>query len=92
MPLAPVRDAGEIPATVLAALGIPELVWVADARRPLAPPPLDRLADALASRRLLLVLDNCEHVIDGGGPAGRPGAGRLRPASASWPPAGSRSA
>ncbi len=65
VPLAPVRDAGEIPATVLAALGIPELVWVADARRPLAPPPLDRLADALASRRLLLVLDNCEHVIDG---------------------------
>jgi predicted ATPase/DNA-binding SARP family transcriptional activator len=64
VPLAPVRDAGEIPATVLAALGIPELVWVADARRPLAPPPLDRLADALASRRLLLVLDNCEHVID----------------------------
>jgi predicted ATPase/DNA-binding SARP family transcriptional activator len=64
VPLAPVRDAGEIPAAVLAALGIPEVVWVADARRPLAPPPLDRLADALASQRLLLVLDNCEHVID----------------------------
>ena len=64
VPLAPVRDAGEIPAAVLAALGIPEVVWVADARRPLAPPPLERLADALASQRLLLVLDNCEHVID----------------------------
>ncbi len=64
VPLAPVRDAGEIPAAVLAALGIPEVVWVADARRTLAPPPLDRLADALASQRLLLVLDNCEHVID----------------------------
>ena len=49
---------------MLAALGIPEVVWVADARRALAPPPLERLADALASQRLLLVLDNCEHVID----------------------------
>ena len=62
--LAPVRDAAEIPAAVLAALGVPELVWVPDARRALAPPPLDRLADALSSQRLLLVLDNCEHVID----------------------------
>jgi predicted ATPase len=64
VPLAPVRDGTEIPAAVLAALGIPELVWVSDARRALAPPPLDRLTDALASQRLLLVLDNCEHVID----------------------------
>jgi predicted ATPase/DNA-binding SARP family transcriptional activator len=64
VPLAPVRDGTEIPVAVLAALGIPELVWVSDARRALAPPPLDRLADALASQRLLLVLDNCEHVID----------------------------
>ncbi|HEX4257286.1 MAG TPA: BTAD domain-containing putative transcriptional regulator, partial [Streptosporangiaceae bacterium] len=64
VPLAPVRDGTEIPAAVLAALGVPELVWVSDARRALAPPPLDRLADALASQRLLLVLDNCEHVID----------------------------
>ena len=27
-------------------------------------PPSDALADVLASRRLLLVLDNCEHVVD----------------------------
>ena len=27
-------------------------------------PLLDTLADALAARRLLLVLDNCEHLID----------------------------
>src|SRR6185437_12109449 len=26
--------------------------------------PLDRLADALASRQLILVLDNCEHLVD----------------------------
>ena len=64
VPLAPVRDASEIPATVLTALGIPELLWVAEARRALAPPPIDRLADALANQRVLLVLDNCEHVID----------------------------
>ena len=27
-------------------------------------PPADALADALAARRLLLVLDNCEHLVD----------------------------
>jgi hypothetical protein len=64
VPLAPVRDAGEIPQAVLAALGIPELLRVPETGRILLPPPLDRLADALASQRLLLVLDNCEHVID----------------------------
>jgi predicted ATPase/DNA-binding SARP family transcriptional activator len=64
VPLAPVRDAADIPQAVLAALGIPELLWLPEAGRILPAPPLDRLADALASRRTLLVLDNCEHVID----------------------------
>ncbi|GLW09532.1 hypothetical protein Misp01_46610 [Microtetraspora sp. NBRC 13810] len=36
-----------------------------DLRDPVSPAgPADRLARALAARRLLLVLDNCEHVVD----------------------------
>jgi predicted ATPase/DNA-binding SARP family transcriptional activator len=65
VPLAPVRDALDVPQAVLAALGIRETAWPADpaeAARLAALPPLDRLTDALTSRRLLLVLDNCEHV------------------------------
>ena len=65
VPLAPVRDAMDVPQAVLAALGIQETAWPADpaeAARLAALPPLDRLTDALTSRRLLLVLDNCEHV------------------------------
>jgi predicted ATPase/DNA-binding SARP family transcriptional activator len=65
VPLAPVRDALDVPQAVLAALGIQETAWPADpaeAARLAALPPLDRLTDALTSRRLLLVLDNCEHV------------------------------
>ena len=65
VPLAPVRDALDLPQAVLAALGIQEMAWPADpaeAARLAALPPLDRLTDALTSRRLLLVLDNCEHV------------------------------
>jgi len=52
--LAAVRDPGEVPAAVAAALGIHDLPVVAAA---------DALARALARRQLLLVLDNCEQVI-----------------------------
>ncbi|MFC7310468.1 BTAD domain-containing putative transcriptional regulator [Streptomyces monticola] len=55
--LAPVDDGTQIPAAVLGALGL----------RPSAgggPGPEDRLVKALASRRLLLVLDNCEHLVE----------------------------
>jgi predicted ATPase/DNA-binding SARP family transcriptional activator len=65
VPLAPVRDALDVPQAVLAALGLQEAAWPADpveAARLAALSPLDRLTDALTSRRLLLVLDNCEHV------------------------------
>jgi predicted ATPase/DNA-binding SARP family transcriptional activator len=63
IPLAPVRDALDVPQAVLAALGVPEAsrptetVWLT------VLPPLDRLTGALASQRLVLVLDNCEHLI-----------------------------
>jgi predicted ATPase/DNA-binding CsgD family transcriptional regulator len=53
--LAAVRDPAQVAAAVATALGIRELPAVA------AP---DALAHALARRQLLLVLDNCEQVID----------------------------
>ncbi|MGI5269479.1 BTAD domain-containing putative transcriptional regulator [Nonomuraea sp. CA-218870] len=44
---------------------LPEAVMaVLDIRQDDAAAPADRLADALRSRRTLLVLDNCEHVVE----------------------------
>jgi len=67
VPLAPVRDGGDVPQAVLAALGPQDGRWPADpleAARLAAMDPLDRLGEVLAERSLVLVLDNCEHVID----------------------------
>jgi predicted ATPase/DNA-binding SARP family transcriptional activator len=63
VPLAPVRDAIDVPQAVLSALGVAEAPRPADTVWPTVLPPLDRLTDALASQRLVLVLDNCEHLI-----------------------------
>jgi predicted ATPase/DNA-binding CsgD family transcriptional regulator len=52
--LAAVRDPAQVPVAVAAALGIRDLPLVGAA---------DALAHTLARRQLLLVLDNCEHVI-----------------------------
>lgn len=52
--LAPLADSSLLPRAVAAAVGVR-----GTAGRPL----VDTLADALAPRRLLLVLDNCEHLI-----------------------------
>jgi non-specific serine/threonine protein kinase len=52
--LAAVRDPAQVAAAVAAAVGIRDLPSVA---------AVDAVADALARRQLLLVLDNCEHVI-----------------------------
>ena len=52
--LAAVQDPAQVPAAVAAALGIRDLPSVGTA---------DALARALARRQLLLVLDNCEHLI-----------------------------
>ncbi|TDE51172.1 AfsR/SARP family transcriptional regulator [Nonomuraea mesophila] len=59
VPLAQVSDEADVPAAVLTALGIRDAVTH---DRP-ALDPVTRLVTALAGRRLLLVLDNCEHVI-----------------------------
>jgi predicted ATPase/DNA-binding CsgD family transcriptional regulator len=52
--LGAVADAAQVAAEVMSALGVQE-----DPGRP----PLEALAAVLARRRLLLVLDNCEHVL-----------------------------
>ncbi|MEU8683105.1 BTAD domain-containing putative transcriptional regulator [Streptomyces sp. NPDC048611] len=69
--LAPVDDPLTVPEAVLTALGARETVvrgTAAEGLRAAADPtaldPLARLAEHCAGRRMLLVLDNCEHVID----------------------------
>ena len=67
VPLAPVRDAIEVPQAVLAAVDGRDLSWPADAieaARLASLDPVERLCETLEARRLLLVLDNCEHVIE----------------------------
>ncbi|HEV2372151.1 MAG TPA: LuxR C-terminal-related transcriptional regulator [Streptosporangiaceae bacterium] len=53
--LAGVRDSEQVPAAVAVALGLPEMPDV---------PQIQAVARACAGQQLLLVLDNCEHVID----------------------------
>ena len=53
--LAPVADADSVPDAFATALGITPRADV---------PITETLADTLAGRRLLVVLDNCEHVVD----------------------------
>ncbi len=52
--LAPLSDPGLIPQTVAAALGL---------REPSGRPVTEHLAETLRHRQLLLVLDNCEHLL-----------------------------
>jgi predicted ATPase/class 3 adenylate cyclase len=53
--LASIHDPALVPSTVAAALGVPE-----------RPPRklIDVLCDAIGSRQLLVLLDNCEHLLD----------------------------
>ena len=62
VPLAQVSAGPEVPQAVLSAAGVPEPVRVADTAAVL--PATDRLVEALAHQRMLLVLDNCEHVVE----------------------------
>ncbi|WP_197541055.1 MULTISPECIES: AfsR/SARP family transcriptional regulator [Streptomycetaceae] len=58
-----VADDGGVTQAVLAALGLRESALRSGAGAGARHEPLERLAAALAGRRLLLVLDNCEHVV-----------------------------
>jgi predicted ATPase/class 3 adenylate cyclase len=53
--LAEITDSALIPQTILAAIGIPEQAGMTD---------LQLLRDYLRKKNILLVLDNCEHVIE----------------------------
>jgi predicted ATPase/DNA-binding SARP family transcriptional activator len=61
--LVPVGEGADVPLAMLDALGLRDAALLA----PPAPGPPDatgRLVAALADRRVLLVLDNCEHVVE----------------------------
>ena len=78
--LAPLADAALVPQAVAAAVGVPEVPGQELAAT---------LAEALRPRALLLVLDNCEHLVDAlRPPRGGPAAGRPRGCACS-PPAAS---
>nr|WP_303709960.1 BTAD domain-containing putative transcriptional regulator [Kutzneria buriramensis]WKX08516.1 BTAD domain-containing putative transcriptional regulator [Kutzneria buriramensis] len=68
--LAPVDDPDAVPEAVLTAVGARETVLYgagAEAMRAGADrhdDPVERLAEHCGSRRMLLILDNCEHVVD----------------------------
>ncbi|HET9380274.1 MAG TPA: BTAD domain-containing putative transcriptional regulator, partial [Streptomyces sp.] len=68
--LAPVDDPGAVPETVLTAVGARETVLYgagAESMRAVADrhdDPVERLAEHCGGRRMLIVLDNCEHVVD----------------------------
>jgi predicted ATPase/DNA-binding SARP family transcriptional activator len=61
--LAPVTDPAEVAYAVLGTLGIREPVFARRAGEP-GGAPLDRLAAALADRDDVMILDNCEQVIE----------------------------
>src|ERR1017187_8372751 len=56
------RLALQVLATVAA--DFPDGVWLVELDDLRGPPLIDTLADALAPRRMLLALDNCEHLIE----------------------------
>ncbi|WP_449066158.1 ATP-binding protein, partial [Planomonospora algeriensis] len=63
--LGPLSDGAEVPQAVLGALGLRETgLLSAPNRQQAAPDPIGRLVAALTGRSILLVLDNCEHVVD----------------------------
>jgi predicted ATPase/DNA-binding SARP family transcriptional activator len=67
VPLAPVSNAQDVAPAVLAAIGAHDTAWPGDtieAARLAALSPLDRLCELLAARDLVLILDNCEHLLD----------------------------
>jgi predicted ATPase/DNA-binding SARP family transcriptional activator len=63
VPLAPVTDPAEVAYAVLETFGIREPVIARRAAEP-GTGPLERLVAALADRDEVMVLDNCEHVIE----------------------------
>jgi predicted ATPase len=62
--LAPVSDPSEVPYTVLDALGLRERVIARHGADQAHADPADRLCAALGDREAVLILDNCEHLVE----------------------------
>jgi predicted ATPase/DNA-binding SARP family transcriptional activator len=62
--LAPVSDPSEVPYAVLDALGLRERVIARHGADQAHADPADRLCAALGDRETVLILDNCEHLIE----------------------------
>jgi predicted ATPase/DNA-binding SARP family transcriptional activator len=62
--LAPVTDAADVPQAVLGSIGLRESRLLPDGTRISARDARTRLLDGMADASALLVLDNCEHLID----------------------------
>jgi predicted ATPase/DNA-binding SARP family transcriptional activator len=62
--LAPVTDPTDVPQTVLGSLGVRETILLERSAAMTARDATTRLIDALSTRSAVLVLDNCEHLID----------------------------
>src|SRR6478752_4625541 len=64
--LAPVTDPAEIPYAVLASIGRRDATTRSDPDAPRRPSEaVDELRGVLTARRAMLVVDNCEHLLDG---------------------------
>nr|WP_296069523.1 BTAD domain-containing putative transcriptional regulator [uncultured Actinoplanes sp.] len=59
--LAPVTDPAEVPQAILSALNLRGQVRFDRPRNDV--PPIEQVKDALQNRRMLLILDNCEHLV-----------------------------
>ncbi|ONI68007.1 hypothetical protein BWI15_33675 [Kribbella sp. ALI-6-A] len=67
--LAPLADAADVAPAVLSTLGASEYVdtlqtTLTPSRFPTSRAATDRLVEVIADRRILLVLDNCEHLVE----------------------------
>jgi non-specific serine/threonine protein kinase len=67
VPLAPVQDTALVLPTIAAAVGVREATSSPDGRAG-QPSLVERLAHSLHGRRVLLVLDNMEHLVEAGAP------------------------
>ena len=62
--LAPVTDGGDVPQAVLGSLGLRETQLLERRRDQVTQDAVGRLLDVLTGKRTVLILDNCEHLIE----------------------------